>query len=135
MKNRNSFMTQNRSSLLEFVVATVVMSVVLIFIMKRTVSNVAQNLRNVDTSVSNLSRNVDGAKETLNSMTYTMDTLNVRQSYAIEKQYELMDSIAMNNELLRANNYMLQKHSDYLKVINRKQSIIYDSIRNKSIIY
>lgn len=135
MKNRNSFMTQNRSSLLEFVVATVVMSVVLIFIMKRTVSNVAQNLRNVDTSVSNLSMNVDGAKETLNNMTYTMDTLNVRQSYAIEKQYELMDSITMNNELLRANNYMLQKHSDYLKVINRKQSIIYDSIRNKSIIY
>jgi hypothetical protein len=135
MKNNNSNMLQNRTSLLEFIIATVVMSIVLLIMMKINYSNVSRNLSNVDVSVNNLSQNVKEANSTLNSMTLNMDTLSVRQAYTMEKQFELIDSIAMNNELLRRNNYMLQQHSDYLKVINRKQSIIYDSIRNKTIYY
>lgn len=128
-------MIQKKNMIIEFIIAFIIMTLVLYIFIRRTNNRVIIKLNTIDTVVNITNQNLKNINENILFLYPFIDTLNEKSNYSINKQYEILDSLTINNQLLRKNNKILEQQFDYIKQINRKQNIITDSLKKRRIVY
>lgn len=128
-------MIQKKNMIIEFIIAFIIMTLVLYIFIRRTNNRVVIKLNSIDTVVNITNQNLKNINENILFLYPFIDTLNEKSNYSINKQYEILDSLTINNQLLRKNNKILEQQFDYIKQINRKQNIITDSLKKRRMVY
>lgn len=124
-----------KSTLIEYLTAIALMAIVSYIFMRRANNQFLERINNVDTGLYNTNRNLHTINGNILNFYPHIDTMDQKLNYSINKEYEILDSLSVNNQLLRRNIIMLEQQSSNIKQINRKQNTILDSIKDKTIYY
>lgn len=113
----------------EIAIAIIVTVLITYVFIKRANVEVLFNLRKLSGDIVTVNENINTVNNNTLTIATNVDSINTKQDYNIQKGFEISDSLQTTIQLLKKTNNMLIQHGEMLKLLNRKQNIIMDSIK------
>jgi hypothetical protein len=115
--------------LYELIIAIIVMILVTYVFITRANLTLSNKVKKLGDDVVVVNENINTVNNNMLSIAVSVDSINIKQDYNVQKSFEMSDSIQTTIQLLKRTNTLLKQQTDLLNSMNRKQNIILDSVR------